>query len=228
MSWAVAVSDLRKTYPWGEGSLEVLKGLSFSMAEGDAVAVVGESGSGKSTLLHILGALDTPSGGHVRVGGHDPFQKSDKAVSAFRNRHIGFVFQHNNLLPEFNAVENVMMPGLIAGFPVSEVKQHAEHLLNQVSMQHRLHHLPSQLSGGEQQRVAIARALINRPLLLLADEPSGNLDSHNAENIHGIFRALNHDLKTTLLVVTHNFEFARTMPRRLEMRDGIVVNDVRT
>lgn len=222
---AVDVSELRKVYSMGELELEALAGVTFSIEIGESVAVVGESGSGKSTLLHIVGALDSPTSGSVRVGGLDPFRGSDREVSHFRNRHIGFVFQHNNLLPEFTALENVVMPGLIAGGRPELVYKRADALLERVGLAKRSAHYPGQLSGGEQQRVAIARALINQPVLLLADEPSGNLDSRNAANIHQLFAEINRDLKTTLLIVTHNQEFAQTLPRRIEMRDGRILRD---
>ncbi|NBW82157.1 ABC transporter ATP-binding protein [bacterium] len=222
---AIEVRDLRKVYTMGELQLEALAGVSFVVRTGESVAVVGESGSGKSTLLHIVGALDSPTAGTVRVGGLDPFRGSDREVSHFRNRHVGFVFQHNNLLPEFSALENVVMPGLIAGGKHETTYARAQTLLDRVGLGKRLGHYPGQLSGGEQQRVAIARALINQPLLLLADEPSGNLDSRNAANIHALFAEINRDLKTTLVVVTHNQEFAQSLPRRIEMRDGRVVAD---
>lgn len=224
---AVSVIDLKKKYSMGEIELMALSGVSFQIEVGESVAIVGESGSGKSTLLHILGALDTPTSGRVVIGGLDPFQGSDLQVSAFRNRHVGFVFQHNNLLPEFNALENVVMPGLIAGSAEPKVRQRAQMLLDRVGLGKRQLHFPGQLSGGEQQRVAIARALINEPVLLLADEPSGNLDSKNAANIHSLFAEINRELRTTLVVVTHNQEFAHSLPRRLEMRDGEIVSDKR-
>jgi lipoprotein-releasing system ATP-binding protein len=222
---AVEVSDLQKIYPMGELQLEALAGVSFNVSAGECLAIVGESGSGKSTLLHIVGALDSPTNGRVRVGGLDPFQGSDREVSHFRNRHIGFVFQHNNLLPEFSALENVVMPGLIAGGQPEATYKRAEALLERVGLGKRLGHFPGQLSGGEQQRVAIARALINQPVLVLADEPSGNLDSRNAANIHQLFAEINRELKTTLMVVTHNQEFAHSLPRRIEMRDGRIIGD---
>ncbi|MFZ9519214.1 MAG: ABC transporter ATP-binding protein [Silvanigrellaceae bacterium] len=222
---AIEVRDLRKVYAMGELQLEALSGVSFAVRTGESVAVVGESGSGKSTLLHIVGALDSPTAGMVRVGGLDPFRGSDREVSHFRNRHVGFVFQHNNLLPEFSALENVVMPGLIAGGKADPTYKRAQELLERVGLGKRLGHYPGQLSGGEQQRVAIARALINQPVLLLADEPSGNLDSRNAANIHALFAEINRELKTTLLVVTHNQEFSHSLPRRIEMRDGRVVAD---
>jgi lipoprotein-releasing system ATP-binding protein len=222
---AVEVRDLQKIYPMGELQLEALASVSFSVLTGECLAIVGESGSGKSTLLHIVGALDSPTSGQVRVGGLDPFQGSDREVSHFRNRHIGFVFQHNNLLPEFSALENVVMPGLIAGGRPEVVYKRAEGLLERVGLAKRFGHYPGQLSGGEQQRVAIARALINQPVLLLADEPSGNLDSRNAANIHQLFAEINRELGMTLMVVTHNQEFAHSLPRRIEMRDGRIVGD---
>ncbi len=222
---AIEVCDLRKVYKVGDQNLSVLSGLSFSVQKGELVGVVGASGSGKSTLLHILGTLDTPSDGKVRIAGRDPFRGSDRAVSRFRNHEIGFVFQHNNLLAEFSALENVMMPALIGGAAEAPVKARAQALLANVGLSQRLHHFPGQLSGGEQQRVAIARALINEPTVLLADEPSGNLDSRNAENIHSLFRDVNAQLGTTVLVVTHNTEFARSLARRIELRDGQIVSD---
>ena len=218
--FAVEVTDLRKTYPMGDGPLEVLRGLTFRIRSGELVGVVGESGSGKSTLLHILGALDSPTSGRVLVGGLNPFNGKDSLVSHFRSRYIGFVFQHNNLLPEFSCEENVMMPGLIAGFSKPQVQTRARELLKAVGLSHRIQHYPGMMSGGEQQRTALARSLINNPTLLLADEPSGNLDSVNAAKVHGLFRELNQHFGTTILVVTHNMEFARQLPRVLEMRDG--------
>jgi ABC-type lipoprotein export system ATPase subunit len=215
---AVEVRGLEKSYPMGDVTLQVLRGVQFSVASGELVGIVGESGSGKSTLLHLLGALDTPSAGAIFIGGKNPYTGSDATLSAFRNRHIGIVFQHNNLLPEFNAEENVMMPGLIAGGAESSLREKARKLLDRVGLLARASHYPGQMSGGEQQRTAIARALINDPLLLLADEPSGNLDSVNAANVHSLFAQLNRDLGTTILVVTHNLEFARQLPRILEIR----------
>jgi lipoprotein-releasing system ATP-binding protein len=224
---AVSVSGVRKVYAMGEVQLEALAGVTFQVERGESVAIVGESGSGKSTLLHIIGALDSPTAGEVRVGGLDPFHGSDLQVSHFRNRHVGFVFQHSNLLPEFSAFENVLMPGLIAGRSLQELNARAEFLLKRVGLTKRMQHYPGQMSGGEQQRVAIARALINDPVLLLADEPSGNLDSANAANIHSLFAELNQDFKTTVVVVTHNQDFAQSLPRRIEMRDGRIVSDSR-
>lgn len=224
---AIIIKGLCKRYQLGEGHLDVLRDVSFEVGQGDLVAVVGASGSGKSTLLHILGTLDTPSAGQVCIAGRNPFKGSDREVSTFRNKEIGFVFQHNNLLAEFSALENVMMPGLIAGGRETVVLKKAQTLLGQVGLERRMAHFPGQLSGGEQQRVAIARALINSPTVLLADEPSGNLDSRNAENIHNLFRDVNRHLGTTVLVVTHNAVFASSLARQIELRDGQVVRDVR-
>lgn len=222
---AVQVENLRKTYKVGEEDLNALGGISFQIQKGEIIAVVGESGSGKSTLLHILGTLDSPSSGKILIDSKDPFDKNDKAISSFRNIHIGFIFQHNNLLPEFTALENAMMPGLIAGISEKKVKIKAESLIESVGLSKRKNHFPSQLSGGEQQRVAIARALINDPVLILADEPSGNLDSKNASHIHDLFKEINLKFKSTILVVTHNKEFASTLPRRIQLRDGLILSD---
>ena len=222
---AVEVKQLKKVYQFGEQEINALNGINFTVKKGEIVAVTGESGSGKSTLLHILGTLDSPSSGEVFVDNKNPFSKNDKLISSFRNLHIGFIFQHNNLLPEFNALENVMMPGLIAGNKNKIVKEKAENLLETVGLSKRLKHYPSQLSGGEQQRVAIARALINDPVLVLADEPSGNLDSKNAYLIHDLFKEINSKYHSTILVVTHNNEFADSLPRRIRLRDGFVLSD---
>jgi lipoprotein-releasing system ATP-binding protein len=222
---ALSVDAVWKTFDVGEGTLDALRGVSFEVAPGEILGLVGESGSGKSTLLHILGALDSPTKGAISVGGFNPFSGSDLEVSRFRNRHIGFVFQHNNLLAEFSALENVMMPGLIAGRREGEVRSRALELLERVGMTGRIRHYPGQLSGGEQQRVAIARALINSPLLLLADEPSGNLDSMNAANIHALFLEINRTLGSTMLIVTHNMHFAAALPRVVALQDGAIISD---
>jgi lipoprotein-releasing system ATP-binding protein len=220
---AVDVESLWKIFPVGDGKVEALRGVSFRVMRGEAIALVGESGSGKSTLLHILGALDSPTSGRVRIGGFDPFSGEDAVVSRFRNAHVGFVFQHNNLLQEFTALENVMMPALIHGQKESVVRMRAQKLIERVGMGHRSAHFPGQLSGGEQQRIAIARALVNNPVLLLADEPSGNLDSVNAAKIHALLVEMNKDFGTTLVIVTHNVAFAKTLPRVMEFRDGSIV-----
>lgn len=224
---AVEIKNLKKVYQFGEQEINALNGINFTVEKGEIAAVVGESGSGKSTLLHILGTLDSPSSGDILIDGKNPFTKNDKTVSTFRNLHIGFIFQHNNLLPEFNALENIMMPGLIAGIQEKKLRIKAEGLIEAVGLTKRIKHFPSQLSGGEQQRVAIARALINDPVLVLADEPSGNLDSKNAFLIHDLFKEINTKYQSTILVVTHNNEFAESLPRRIRLRDGLVLSDER-
>lgn len=224
-SFAIETRALSKVYPVGEGNLAVLADVTFGVRPGELVAVVGASGSGKSTLLHILGTLDSPTSGSVRIAGRNPFGRSDRDLSRFRNLEVGFVFQHNNLLAEFTALENVKMPALIAGQDERAVTRRAADLLHRVGLDRRMGHFPGQLSGGEQQRVAIARALVNEPTVLLADEPSGNLDSRNAHNIHELLREVNASLGTTVLVVTHNEDFARSLGRRIELCDGHIVSD---
>ena len=217
---AVEVKNLKKTYQVGEVCLHALNGISFDVQKGECLALVGASGSGKSTLLHLLGALDTPTSGTILIDGKNPFSGCDKDISRFRSLHVGFVFQHNNLLPEFNAIENIMMPALIANISKKAAYEKAETLLERVKLSQRKLHFPSQLSGGEQQRVAIARALMNDPVLILADEPSGNLDSKNASVIHDLFQEINQTLKSTILIVTHNKNFASSLPRQITLRDG--------
>ena len=202
------------------GTLEVLKGVDFTVTEGEVVAIMGASGAGKSTLLQILGTLLTPDEGSLTVEGTDVLHLSGKALSAFRNRRIGFVFQAHHLLPEFNAVENVMIPALIAGRPQSEAREDALRLLELTGLSGRLSHKPSELSGGEQQRVAIARALVNSPAVLFADEPTGNLDSATKQEIHRLFFDLRERLGQTVVIVTHDPELAAICDRRIEMKDG--------
>ncbi len=210
---------IKKSY----GALRVLKGVDIQIAEGEVVAIVGASGAGKSTLLHLLSTLDTPDEGTVWMDGLNVYQQSASALAAFRNKHMGFVFQFHNLLPEFSALENVMIPGLIARDPESVVKKKATDLLARLGLQERLHHKPSELSGGEQQRTAVARALVNSPRLVFADEPSGNLDSKNAAELHQLFLQLRQELKHTFVIVTHNPDFAAMADRKLEIRDGVMV-----
>ena len=205
------------------GDLKVLKGVDVEVKKGEVVAFVGSSGAGKSTLLHILGTLDTPDTGSVLIGGKDVFRESAKNLALFRNRNIGFVFQFHNLLPEFTALENVMIPGLIAKSKDSEVKAKALDILSLLGLDKRTDHKPSELSGGEQQRVAVARALINSPSLVFADEPSGNLDSKNATELHQLFFKLRNDLGHTFIIVTHNAEFAAMADRKIEIKDGVVM-----
>jgi lipoprotein-releasing system ATP-binding protein len=216
----VKTVDIQKSY----GSLKVLKGIDLEVGQGEIVAIVGASGAGKSTLLHIIGTLDTPDTGKLMLNGLDVFSYSSKSLAAFRNKSIGFVFQFHNLLPEFSALENVMIPGWIAGRKNEEIKEQAKELLELLGLGLRLDHKPSELSGGEQQRTAVARALINNPVLVLADEPSGNLDSRNAQELHQLFFDLRKKLNQTFIIVTHNQEFAHMADRTIEIRDGIVVS----
>ncbi|GAB1445041.1 MAG: ABC transporter ATP-binding protein [Cyclobacteriaceae bacterium] len=212
--------EVQKSY----GSLRVLKGVNLQVEKGEVVAIVGASGAGKSTLLHILGTLDTPDQGKVYIEGMDLFANGGGDLAKFRNKNIGFVFQFHNLLPEFSAVENVMMPGLIGGTNEKEVRNKAMDLLNLLGLGDRYEHKPSEMSGGEQQRTAVARALINSPSLVFADEPSGNLDSKNAADLHELFFKLKKDLGHTFVIVTHNMEFANMADRKLEMKDGVIVS----
>jgi lipoprotein-releasing system ATP-binding protein len=204
------------------GALKVLKGVDLKVSRGEIVSIVGASGAGKSTLLHLLGTLDTPDQGTVMVNGINVFGQSLNALAAFRNRHIGFVFQFHNLLPEFSALENVMIPGFLSGRPDKEVRERATSLLQDLGLQDRMDHKPSELSGGEQQRTACARALMNSPDIILADEPSGNLDSKNAHDLHQLFFNLRTKMGQTFIIVTHNQEFANMADRKLEMKDGVL------
>jgi lipoprotein-releasing system ATP-binding protein len=215
----VKASGIRKSY----GSLNVLKGIEMEVKKGEVISIVGASGAGKSTLLHILGTLDTPDTGSLSIGGESISGKTQKSLAAFRNQSIGFVFQFHNLLPEFTALENVMIPGLIARKNEITLKQKAKSVMDLLGIGHRLDHKPSELSGGEQQRTAVARALINDPALILADEPSGNLDSKTAKELHQLFFELRKQLNQTFIIVTHNQEFAAMADRQLEIKDGMVV-----
>ncbi len=213
--------DLEKHYPTGGGGrLEVLKGLSFQVRAGEIVAVIGESGTGKSTLLHLLGALDRPTEGTVYFRGEDLFEKSDEELAAFRGREIGFVFQFHHLLPEFTALENVAMPALIQHRRLSEVKDRARELLGVLGLAERADHRPSELSGGEKQRVAMARALMNEPALVLADEPTGNLDTRTAETLHEEILRLSRTLNQTFVLATHNPALAALADRVLRLEEG--------
>ena len=203
-------------------SLQVLKGIDLKVSSGEIVSIVGASGAGKSTLLHILGSLDHPDRGTVKLQDQSIFDLNAKDLAAFRNQHIGFVFQFHNLLPEFTALENVCIPGFIQNRSQKEVTNQAQELLSDLGMQDRLHHKPSELSGGEQQRTAVARALINNPKVILADEPSGNLDSQNARELHQLFFDLRDKYGQTFVVVTHNEELAKMTDRMLEIKDGVI------
>ncbi|MBK6832254.1 MAG: ABC transporter ATP-binding protein [Flavobacteriales bacterium] len=209
---------MRKQY----GDLEVLKGVDLHVAKGEVVSIVGASGAGKTTLLQILGTLEKGDSGTLRIDGEEVMHLGSNALSAFRNKHIGFVFQFHHLLPEFTALENAMMPGLIAGKSLSECRPRAEELLTRLNVIARKEHKPSQLSGGEQQRVAVARALFNNPSVVLADEPSGNLDSAHARELHQLFFELRKELGQTFVIVTHNEELADMADRKLVMRDGVI------
>ncbi|SHO58812.1 lipoprotein-releasing ABC transporter ATP-binding protein LolD [Vibrio quintilis] len=214
---------VKKTYREGSLSAQVLNGVSFSMLPGELVSIVGASGSGKSTLLHILGALDTPTSGDVSFLGQPLSGLKDKQQARIRNRHIGFIYQFHHLLSDFSALENVAMPLLIGGEKTSLARRTAEDWLKKVGLSHRVDHRPSELSGGERQRVAIARALVNQPELVLADEPTGNLDYQTAHSIYDLMRELNELSKTAFLVVTHDQELANKMDRKLFMKDGLLV-----
>lgn len=202
------------------GELEVLRGVDLAVNAGEIVSIVGASGAGKTTLLQILGTLDVPDAGQVSIGGQSTDGLSRRELSAFRNAHLGFVFQFHRLLPEFNALENVLMPAWIADKSTDESRMRARQLLEELGMGHRMEHNPAELSGGEQQRVAVARALMNAPSVLLADEPSGNLDSENAAHLHDLFFELRDRLGQTIVLVTHNEQLAQRADRMLRMADG--------
>jgi lipoprotein-releasing system ATP-binding protein len=215
------VTDLRKEYPTPTTPLVVLRGVNFKLSPGERLAVVGPSGSGKSTLLNILGTLDTPSGGSVRVGETDPFTLDAKSLAAFRSRSIGFVFQDHHLLPQCTALENVLLPRLALGKTTEDDRRRAVELLGQVGLGDRVTHLPAELSGGERQRVAIARALVNRPALLLCDEPTGNLDAKTADTVADLLLSLTRE--TIVIGVTHSEHLAERFGRRMRMREGELV-----
>ncbi|MFN8321155.1 MAG: ABC transporter ATP-binding protein [Chitinophagales bacterium] len=203
--------------------LEVLKNVSIQVDKGEIVSMVGPSGAGKSTLLHILGTLDKPDSGTVQIEGMNVFNQTEKALSAFRNKSIGFIFQFHHLLPEFTAAENICIPAYIAGKGKSESEKRAKELLDMLHLSSRANHKPSELSGGEQQRVAVARALMNDPALIMADEPSGNLDTNNARDLHKLFFELRDKLNQTFIIVTHNEELANMADRKIQMKDGLIV-----
>lgn len=219
---------LTKVFDHGGRRLTVLNGIDLTIGQGEMLSVVGMSGAGKSTFLHILGALDRPSSGTVFFNGQDLNRMGSTKLAAFRNRSIGFVFQFHHLLPEFTALENVMMPSLINRVSAKAAEERAAESLDVVGLKERMTHRPGELSGGEQQRVALARALVMRPQLLLADEPTGNLDSHTGDAIHDLIFRLNEEYKIGMLVVTHNDALAKRMPRQLRMVDGRVQDDVCT
>jgi len=205
------------------GALPILKGVDITVEKGEIVSIVGASGAGKSTLLHIIGTLDKPDQGSIFIDGVDIHKLSAKKLSAFRNEHIGFVFQFHHLLPEFTALENVCIPAFIRGQGRAEAEAKAKELLELLGVSHRIDHKPAEMSGGEQQRVSVARALMNDPSIILADEPSGNLDSENAAALHQLFFDLRNKFQQTFIIVTHNEELARISDRTIHMRDGLVV-----
>ncbi len=211
--------DISKQY----GSVKVLKGVSLRVNKGEIVSLVGPSGAGKSTLLHIMGTLDRPDAGIVNIEGKDVFKQNDKSLAAFRNQSIGFIFQFHHLLPEFTALENVCIPAYIQNQPKSKAESRAKELLDMLKLSHRLQHKPAELSGGEQQRVAVARALMNNPAIVMADEPSGNLDTNNARDLHKLFFELRKKLNQTFIIVTHNEELADMADRKVHMKDGAIV-----
>ncbi|MGR4048671.1 lipoprotein-releasing ABC transporter ATP-binding protein LolD [Kosakonia cowanii] len=218
--------NLCKRYQEGSVQTDVLHNVSFSMAEGELMAIVGSSGSGKSTLLHLLGGLDTPTSGDVIFGDRPMSKLSSSAKAELRNRELGFIYQFHHLLPDFTALENVAMPLLIGKKKPAEIDTRARDMLRAVGLEHRASHRPSELSGGERQRVAIARALVNNPRLVLADEPTGNLDARNADSIFELLGELNRAQGTAFLVVTHDLQLAKRMNRQLEMRDGHLKTDL--
>lgn len=206
------------------GNLQVLKGINMRINKGEIISIVGASGAGKSTLLHILGTLDRPDSGVVNINNTNVINMRSNVLAKFRNKYIGFVFQFHNLLPEFSAFENVCLPGYIAKLNQRQVENEAHRLLDMLGLSQRKNHKPSELSGGEQQRTAVARALINNPEIVFADEPSGNLDSKNANELHQLFFQLRKELNQTFVIITHNEELAKMADRILEMRDGVIVN----
>ena len=213
-------SGITKSY----GELQILKGIDLEIKTGEIVSIVGSSGAGKTTLLQILGTLDTPDKGEVLIDGVNPFKLSSKQLSAFRNQQIGFIFQFHQLLPEFTAIENIIIPALIKGVSQTDAKKDAQKLLEILGLTARANHKPNELSGGEQQRIAVARSLINRPKIVFADEPSGNLDSQNSKELHELFFKLRDEFNQTFVIVTHNESLAEMTDRKIIMRDGIISN----
>jgi len=211
--------ELRKVYQTLSEEIVVLESVSFSMNAGENLAIVGPSGSGKSTLLQILGTLDAPTSGTVRIGGQDPYQLNENQQARFRNERIGFIFQDHHLLPQWNVLENTLLPALAKGKPTQEIRERAVALLERVGLKDRMTHLPSQLSGGERERVAVARALVLKPMVVLADEPTGNLDQQSAENVARLLLEVPKEENTILIVVTHSMSLAEQMQKRYELRN---------
>ena len=213
-------TDLTKSY----GSLQILKGIDLCVEQGEIVSIVGSSGAGKTTLLQLLGTLEKPDSGIITIDGINPFSLSSRKLSEFRNTQIGFIFQFHQLLPEFTAIENACLPALIKGLSLSEAKKEASSLLDMLGLTSRMNHKPSELSGGEQQRVAVARSLINRPKVIFADEPSGNLDSTNSQELHKLFFDLREEFNQTFVIITHNEILANMADKKLVMMDGKLTN----
>ena len=209
-------TDITKSY----GDLTILNGVNLSIKQKEIVSIVGSSGAGKTTLLQILGTLDSPSSGNLKINNTNPFELSSDGLSKFRNKEIGFIFQFHQLLPEFTAYENVMLPGLIRGYSKKEVKERAIMLLEKIGLKDRINHKPSELSGGEQQRAAVCRALFNQPKIIFGDEPSGNLDTKNSQELHELFFQLREEFNQTFVIVTHNKDLAKMADRTLTMMDG--------
>lgn len=223
MSELITAVDVQKSFLTAAGELVVLKNINLSIREGEMVSITGASGAGKSTLMHILGALDRPTSGKVLFRSADVFSMDESSIALFRNRSIGFVFQFHHLLPEFNALENTMMPGLISKKPYADVQKKAQDLLGELGLSRRLHHRPGELSGGEQQRVAVARALMQDSGLVLADEPTGNLDTATGNSLFELFLELNRKKNITFVIVTHNMHLSERCHRVLQMADGMFV-----
>ncbi len=221
----VEITDLHRTFKMGDQTVHVLNGISLTVQRGEMISIVGASGAGKSTLLHIMGTLDRPSSGQVLFEGKNMFEVSETALAGFRNRAIGFVFQFHHLLPEFTALENTYLPALIQKVPKDQAMERAKALLAEVGLSHRLHHKPGELSGGEQQRVAVARALIRNPNLVLADEPTGNLDTHTGEDLFELLQKLNRSHRTAFVIVTHNEKLSHQTHRLIHMQDGQITED---
>ncbi len=217
----IQIDGIKKSY----GKLEVLKGINLTISKSEVISITGASGAGKSTLLHLIGTLDKPDSGSIKYDSIDIFAMIDKKLSQFRNKHIGFVFQFHHLLPEFTAIENISMPAYIAGVSKKEAETKALELLKIFGLEERAEHKPSELSGGEQQRIAVARALINNPTVILADEPSGNLDSKNAKELHELFFSLRDKLNLTFIIVTHNPDLAQMADRCIILKDGAISSD---
>ncbi len=215
----IKVTDIHKSY----GAVEVLKGIDLNINKGEIVAIVGKSGAGKTTLLQIIGTLLPADKGIVEINGTQVSKLREKALAKFRNQNLGFVFQSHQLLPEFTALENVIIPGLIANEPRKSIENRAKEILSFLDLDHRLNHKPKELSGGEQQRIAVARALINEPEVILADEPSGNLDTHNKEELHQLFFNLREKFNQTFVIVTHDMSLAKMSDRIVTMQDGLII-----